>query len=196
MAVETKRELISRAEYARRKGVAARTIGKYCQRKIIPLHDNLIDPEEADRELAKILIKPLGSGRVSAKGKNGGKGMDNGISNGESSNGERLTNSYVEARTREKQLRVEILELDLQLKRGEMVLTKDVEFVAFNAARAIRDRMLNIPDRISAIVAAESNEIKVRDIIIGQIENELSSITDTYNQSEGSENGNEPNTNS
>ncbi len=102
-----------------------------------------------------------------------------------SSNGERLTNSYVEARTREKQLRVEILELDLQLKRGEMVLTKDVEFVAFNAARAIRDRMLNIPDRISAIVAAESNEIKVRDIINEQFENELSSITDTgtYNKS-------------
>ena len=183
MAVETKGELISRAEYARRKGVAARTIGKYCQRKIIPLHDNLIDPEEADRELAKILIKPLGSGRVSAKGMSC-----------ESSNGERLTNSYVEARTAEKQLRVAILELDLQLKRGEMVLTKDVEFAAFNAAREIRDRMLNIPDRIAAIVAAESNEIKVRDIIIEQIENELRSITDTYNQSEGNDNGNEPNT--
>ncbi|MBT6230205.1 MAG: hypothetical protein HOI47_26475, partial [Candidatus Scalindua sp.] len=68
MVIETKRELISRAEYARRKGVAARTIGKYVQRKIIPLHDNLIDPEEADRELAKILIKPLGAGRVRAKG--------------------------------------------------------------------------------------------------------------------------------
>ena len=101
MAVETKRELISRAEYARRKGVAARTIGKYCQRKIIPLHDNLIDPEEADRELAKILIKPLGSGRVSNKGKNGVR-IAKGISSCESSNGERLTNSYVEARTSRK----------------------------------------------------------------------------------------------
>ena len=172
MVVETKGELISRAEYARRKGVAARTIGKYCQRKIIPLHDNLIDPEEADRELAKILIMPLGSGRVRA----------NGMSC-ESSNGERLINSYSEARTAEKQLRVELLELDLQLKKGEMVLTKDVELAAFNAARETRDRMLNIPDRISAIVAAESDEIKVRDIIIEQIENELRSIADTYNKS-------------
>ncbi len=185
MAVETKRELISRAEYARRKCVAARTIGKYCQRGIIPLHDNKIDPEEADRELAKILITPLGSGWASAKSKSGGKGMDNGISNGESSNGERLTNSYTEARTREKLLKVELLEIDLQLKKGELTMTKDVEFAAFNAARAIRDRMLNIPDRISAIVAAASNEIKVRDIINEQFENELSSITDTgtYNKS-------------
>ncbi len=87
MVVETKGELISRAEYARRKGVAARTVGKYCQRKIIPLHDNKIDPEEADRELAKIVSMPLGSEWVSTNGKNGGKGMDNGISNGESSNG-------------------------------------------------------------------------------------------------------------
>ena len=75
-----------------------------------------------------------------------------------------------------------------------MVLTKDVEFAAFNAARKIRDRMLNIPDRIAAIVAAESNEIKVRDIIIEQIENELRSITDTYNQFEGNDNGNVSNT--
>ena len=183
MVIETKRELISRAEYARRKGVAARTIGKYVQRKIIPLHDHLIDPEEADRELAKILIKPLGAGRVRAKGMSC-----------ESSNGERLTNSYVEARTREKLLKVELLELDVALKKGEMVLTKDVEVAAFNAAREIRDRMLNIPDRISAIVAAESNEINVRDIINEQIENELRSITDTYKQSKNNDNGNEPNT--
>ncbi|MBT6227740.1 MAG: hypothetical protein HOI47_13925, partial [Candidatus Scalindua sp.] len=97
-------------------------------------------------------------------------------------------------RTREKLLKVELLELDVALKKGEMVLTKDVEVAAFNAAREIRDRMLNIPDRISAIVAAESNEINVRDIINEQIENELRSITDTYKQSKNNDNGNEPNT--
>jgi len=202
MAVRRK-ELISRAEYARRKGVAPRTIGKYCQRKIIPLHNDKIDPVEADKILAKFLVEPLGSGRrvsgnktskmakqsipdnigpdlsfvytpeserqTSSKSKNNKDLID-------FSGGDRLTNTYVEARTREKNLKVELLELDLQLKKGEMVLSKDVEVAAFTLGRAVRDKMLNIPDRISAIVAAEMDEMKVRGLIMGEIERELMSV--------------------
>ncbi len=57
-----------------------------------------------------------------------------------------------------------------------MVLTKDVETAAFSAARELRDRMLNIPDRVAAIVAAETDEIRVRDIITEHIENELTAV--------------------
>ncbi len=165
MAKKTKRELITRAEYAKRKGVAARTIGKYVQRKMIPLHKNKIDPEEADELLAKVLVQPLGSGRQTTAGKEAKAPKMSDL------------DTYVGARTREKQLKVELLELDVQLKRGEMVLTKDVEFAAFSMARAVRDRMLNIPDRVAAILAAEHGESKVHKILINQIENELRSIS-------------------
>ncbi len=163
-----RRELITRAEYAKRKGVAARTIGKYVQKKMIPLHKNKIDPEEADRLLAEVLVQPLGSGRLTTADKEDKK-AEGGPEKSD-------TDTYVGARTREKQLKVELLELDIQLKRGEMVLTKDVEFAAFSLARAVRDRMLNIPDRVAAILAAEHDETKVYNILIEQIENELRSI--------------------
>ena len=155
MTGKTERELITRTEYARRRGVAPRTIGKYCQKEIIPLHDNKIDPVEADACLEEFLAEPLGSGR-------------NGSSIG----------SYTAARTEEKMLKIELLELDLQLKKGETVLVKDVEYAAFTAARDVRDKMLNIPDRICAIVAAETDEVKVREIIMKQIENELQSVVE------------------
>jgi hypothetical protein len=85
-----------------------------------------------------------------------------------------------------------MLELDLKLKTGEMVMVKDVELAAFTMARKIRDRMLNIPDRVAAIVAAETDEVEVRNIILFQIENELSDLSQTYDP-EGLKDGNEGN---
>ncbi len=187
-----KRELITRLEYAKRKGVAPRTIGKYTQRKIIPLHDNKIDPVEADKVLSKVLVEPLGSGRTTtikkAKGKKAkakAKGGKDGNGNGKT---DRVTNTYVEVRTEQKRLQVESLTMDVKLKRGEMVLTKDVEFAAFSKARMIRDKMLNIPDQISAMVAAERDETKVRDIIVGAIEKELRSISKLQDSTYGENN--------
>lgn len=155
-------ELITRAEYAERRGVAPRTIGKYVQKGVIPLWENKVWPEEADAALELYLVEPLGSGRYSES--LGGTSQRKAKSN---------NNTYTEARTQEKNLKIELLELDVALKKGQMVLVEDVEHAAFSAAREIRDRMLNIPDRVAAIVAAESDEIKVRDYITEQIEAEL-----------------------
>lgn len=169
-------ELITRTEYAARKGVAGRTIGKYVQKGVIPLYDNKIWPEEADKRLELFLVEPLGSGRIEKhtitnEGTSQRKTKENNI-------------SYTEARTVEKKLKIELLELDVQLKKGKMVLTEDVENAAFSTAREIRDRMLNIPDRVAAIIAAETDETRVRDIIIEQIENELQSISDSKIETE------------
>lgn len=163
-------ELITRAEYAIRRGVAARTIGKYCQRKVIPLHDGKIDPDEADAALEIFLVEPLGSGRA-------GDPVDI-TEEGTSRRKAKLNNnSYTEVRTQEKNLKIELLELDVALKKGTMVLTKDVEYAAFTAAREIRDSMLNIPDRVAAILAAETDEIRVRDILTEHIEGELEALS-------------------
>jgi hypothetical protein len=171
-AVLKPKELITRKEYARRKGVAPRTIGKYIQQGLIPLHDNKVDPIEADMCLSEVLVEPLGSGNNPTNtGKK--KSVPEAINDGEGAR----PGTFIHARTREKEIKVEMLELDLQLKKGEMVLTKDVKVAAFTAAREVRDRMLNIPDRIAAIVAAETDEIKVRNIIMTQIEQELESLS-------------------
>ncbi len=166
--METK-NLLSRAAYARLKNVAPRTIGKYVQRGIIPLHDDKIDPEEADRCLDAVLVEPLGSGRHPAPEETPATRPDKDVDN--------PTDTYTQARTAEKRLKVELLELDLQLKKGEMVLTKDVEFAAYTAARQLRDRMLNIPDRVAAIIAAETDEVKIRDLLTDHIESEIRSIS-------------------
>lgn len=184
---EIPRELVSRAEYAKRRGVAPRTIGKYVQRGIIPLHGNKIDPEEATLCLERHLVVPFGVDRKTV----GTRSPGDKAKNNTQLYGSKAT-SFVNARTREKEIKVQMLELDLKLKTGEMVMVKDVELAAFTMARKIRDRMLNIPDRVAAIVAAETDEVEVRNIILFQIENELSDLSQTYDP-EGLKDGNEGN---
>ncbi len=171
-----KRELISRAEYARRRGVAPRTIGKYVQRKILPTHDDKIDPVECDRLLKDYLVRPLGADKIKVTKVKATKRKPDPVDG----DGEKLT--YVEARTQEKTLKVELLELDLALKKGEMVLVKDVEFAAFTASREVRDKMLNIPDQVAAIVAAEMDELKVRELIMSAIESGLTGVAEAYDR--------------
>jgi phage terminase Nu1 subunit (DNA packaging protein) len=185
--IQKKRKLITRAAYAKIKGVAPRTIGKYTQKGIIPLHDNKIDPTEADKVLDGILVQPLGSGKQKGNTGKSPDGMKTIKVPAEAKVIHKPTDdeyggpavvTFVDARTREKLIKVELLELDLKLKKGETVPVKDVEFAAFTLAREVRDKMLNVPDRISAEVAAETDEIKVRNIIMAQIENELRAISD------------------
>ncbi len=165
------KELISRAAYARRRGVAPRTIGKYVQKGILPVHDDKIDPVECDGLLNAYLVEPLGSGRqVSPK-------VPKTQTAPEVPESKR---TFVEARTEEKRLKVELLELSVALKKGETVLVKDVEVAAFTAAREVRDKMLNIPDQVSAIIAGEMDELKVREIIMSAIESGLEGLAESY----------------
>ena len=57
----------------------------------------------------------------------------------------------------------ELLELDLERKRGETVNAGDVEAHAFKRGRELRDRILNVPARICAQLAAltDSREVEV-----------------------------------
>jgi hypothetical protein len=201
VAKKPSRELLTRAAYAIRRDVAPRTIGKYVQRNIIPLHNNKIDPAEADQILSEYLALPLGSGRQPSPDMDPETfdsmiyDMGPDVPELKKTKSEKVTEntqkeqeniqkrsktvqntSYSDARTREKQLKVELLELDLALKRGQMVLTKDVEFAAYTQGRNIRDKMLNIPDRVCAILAAEPDETKLRNYLMKEIESELSSV--------------------
>lgn len=178
---KTKRKLMTRAAYAKLNGVAARTVGKYVQKKVIPLHKDakgrlkLIDADEADRLLKDHLVNPFGSGRQ-APGYKRPETTADPVEPADVGTEDGRADTFVEARTKEKRLKNEILQLDLQLKRGQMVLTKDVELAAFNSARQVRDKMLNIPDRVAAILAAETDELKVRTYLMKEIEGEINTL--------------------
>lgn len=67
-------------------------------------------------------------------------------------------------------------QLDYEAKIGKLVLKDDVEREAFKVARRVRDAMLNIPNRLAGIVAAETDQAKVHAILTREIHQALESL--------------------
>ncbi len=63
--------------------------------------------------------------------------------------------------------------LEYEEKSGQQISKAEVERDAFNTGRTVRDSLLNISGRISAILAAESDEDKVSEILTKEIRQAL-----------------------
>ena len=59
-----------------------------------------------------------------------------------------------------------------------MVEVSRVEREAFSAARAVRDALSNIPDRVSNQMAAESDPVVIHQTLTEEIRKALESLTD------------------
>ena len=147
--------LVSQAEDARQKGVSKVYIGRLVSDGVITLYYGKINPELADRQIADDMPEGIGKKKKKATSKK---------------------SSFSEAKTNEKRLQVSLLELNLQEKSGELVKAKDVQVAAFSEARKLRDNMLNIPDRVAALIAADPDENSVRQILTDEIEKGLQDI--------------------
>jgi hypothetical protein len=65
--------------------------------------------------------------------------------------------------------RAELLHLELDLKRGNLVRAEDVRKAAFDKARVARDRLMAIPDRLAPLLAAESDPRKVHALLASEL---------------------------
>jgi phage terminase Nu1 subunit (DNA packaging protein) len=65
---------------------------------------------------------------------------------------------YLEARRRNELAKAQLAELDLAEKEGELVQVAIVEAEAYTAGKKVKDGLSNIPDRISPLLAAESDK--------------------------------------
>ncbi|MCF6147284.1 MAG: hypothetical protein E3K37_01350 [Candidatus Kuenenia sp.] len=80
----------------------------------------------------------------------------------------------VKARARKAEF--EVLELTKIL-----VPAKDVESAAFEIARQVQDALLNIPDRLAALLAAETDKIKIHEMLEKEIDLALEKLSGKYN---------------
>jgi hypothetical protein len=69
-------------------------------------------------------------------------------------------------------------EMELKVELGHLLHVDDVYARAFRIGRQIRDGMLNIPDRLAAIIAAEPDRDKIRALLVAEIEQVLA-VLDT-----------------
>ena len=65
---------------------------------------------------------------------------------------------------------------EFEIKSGKYVLADEVAAAAFAKARTVRDMLLTIPDRIGPILAAESDEAKIRSTLSAEIHQALEEL--------------------
>jgi len=85
--------------------------------------------------------------------------------------------TYNTARAKKEHFKALQEELNYQKAVGELLPAADIEKAATRTARIVRDALLSIPDRCSALCAAETDPNRVHMIIADEVENVLKSLS-------------------
>lgn len=84
--------------------------------------------------------------------------------------------SYSAARARKETALASLRELQLKLKQGELLEKWKVEKDAFRIGRIIRDSFLVLPDRLAGILASETDQRTVHDLLVREIRTVLEAL--------------------
>ena len=160
---KSKRKLITRKAFAESLGVTPQTIYNHVKAGKLKLINGKIDPLLAKKELKKNVDLTHGQSRMNladekVTAKREGKAVEG--------------NTFSKAKAFRESYKAKLAELEYKVKIKEYVRAADVESAAFAFARKIRDKMLNVPDRVQADIAAITGlkMLEVRNIIKREIE--------------------------
>jgi len=85
---------------------------------------------------------------------------------------------YTKARAVREHYQARLSKLEYEEKVGSLVSKAEVTAAAFNKFREFRDHLLNIPDRIAAMLAAETEAAKCYEILAVEIRKSLNDFAD------------------
>jgi hypothetical protein len=80
---------------------------------------------------------------------------------------------YSRARAVRENYLARLTKIEFEEKSGNLVSKQEVEVAAFNRYRTFRDNMLNIPDRLAALLAAEVDPASIHEMLTGEIRRAL-----------------------
>jgi hypothetical protein len=159
--------IMSLRQYARHRGVALSAVQKAIQSNRIPtLADGRIEPDVADAEWERNTTPyaPAVTRRTNEEEDDaGGLGV----------------NQYTKARAVREHYLARLAKIDYEERVGKLVSKDEVQVSAFNKFRQFRDQLLNIPDRLAAMLAAENDPSKVYEILATEIRKALNEFADT-----------------
>jgi hypothetical protein len=88
---------------------------------------------------------------------------------------------YARARAVRENYLARLAKIEFEERSGKLVSRDEVEVAAFTRFRTFRDGMLNIPDRVSALLATESDAARVHEILTTEIRKALLEFSDSQN---------------
>ena len=83
---------------------------------------------------------------------------------------------YFRARAIRENYLARLAKIEFEEKTAKLISRDEVQVAAFTKARTVRDNLLNIPDRLSATLAAEADADKVHVTLTGEIRKALDEL--------------------
>jgi len=156
-------EKITQTEWAREIGVSKQYVCYLVKKGIVELEDGLINREQANEAVAAIRdpSQPLRR------------------KNPENENTNNLSTMLLKTRIKNEMERGKLLEAKAKAEIGELVAVEEVKREAFNVARVVRNNLLNIPNRVSALLASLSDTEKIHMALTEEITNSLEELSNT-----------------
>ena len=171
--------LVSQAEYARQRGVSRQYVGQMVAKGVITLQDRKVDPAQADAALAAVREPARPARRAEPQTapvvKPAAPAIDFPVS---SPGGGDLPTLLLKTRIKSEVEKAKLLEIKARVEAGKYVDADEVKVAAFNRARVVRDGLLNIPERLSAVLAAESDATRVHTLLYTEIRAALEELGD------------------
>jgi len=129
----------------------------------------LIDQEKADQHLsdAQISVKARPRRRKVVKPEEKKRVIQTGKTDGM---------SLADAKRVHEQYKAAQAKLDYERKKGDLVPVDEVRKAAFDRARQVRDALMNISSRTASILAAETDEHEVTEILNREIRQALEGL--------------------
>jgi hypothetical protein len=142
--------LMSQAAWAKKHGFSRQYANELIRKGIVRLVNGQIDAIEADAAVEAIR-EPA---RATRRSEEDGSG---------------LSTLLLKSRIKTEVERGKLLEIRARAESGKLIATDEVKIAAFRRARIVRDGMLNLPDRLAAVLAAETDVAKVHEVLSKEI---------------------------
>lgn len=167
-------ELVSMSEYARRRGCTEAAVRRAVKDERITLIDGRVDPVAADAQWARNTRVRAGS--RSADDANLRLSRANGHTS--SDDEEPQVDDYYTVKARRERAEADMAELRLAEQRGELIRRADTHSAWAKRTSSLRESILQIPARLSPILAAEADQAKVHDIIQAELHAVLAQVSE------------------
>jgi len=155
--------LVSQAEYARQRGVSRQYIGQMVAKGVILLQGRKVDPAQADAALAAVREPARPERRATPKVEAAPKPLVPATELPTLPQGGDLPTLLLKTRIKSEVEKAKLLEIKARVEAGKYVDADEVKVAAF------RDALMNIPERLAAVLAAETDAARVHAMLTSEI---------------------------
>ena len=187
---ETLPELMGLREYGRHRGVSLAAVQKAISTGRIPVEivgkHKKIDPKKADAAW-DAHTAPKQAPVTTRAGQRAFPGMEDVAQRSqvdEHANGS--VGNYNAYRTLRERYTAGLTMLEYEQKSGTLISAEEVNRQYFELARELRDSILNIPERVAALLAATTKEDEAYKILTDELNSALTSVADKLAKRAGS----------